>query len=322
MPDKLGAPDKYLDIYRWLRLVREFEARLSAMHHQGRIPGGVYSGLGQEAVSVGAVYGLRREDFVFPLHRDLGAFLVKGVPPNTLMAQILGKRDGLSGGRDSFLHGGKLDIGVFGGTSMLAATLPVACGVALRFQMKKEQSVVVAFFGEGASSRGDFHEALNFAGVRKLPVVFVCENNFYAFSTPQTVQMAIEDVADRAAGYGFKGHVCSGNDVFAVMRAVEAAVALARSGGGPTLVECKTYRISGHSEHDMAKYRTEEELLEWESRDPIQRYEVFLDKKGYDLKRVAEETGADVKATVDEAVKYAESSPDPEGPEAMECLWS
>ena len=314
--------EQELELYYYLRLVREFESRVSKMHHQGKVPGGVYSGLGQEALVVGSTYGLRKDDFIFPIHRDLGAFLVKGVDPKVLMAQILGKKAGMSGGRDSFLHAGFLELGVFGGTSMLASTLPVACGVALKFKMKGEDSVAVAFFGEGASSRGDFHEALNFAGVHKLPVVFICENNFYAFSTPQPLQMAIEDVADRAEGYGFKGHVCSGNDLFAVMHEVRPAVELARRGGGPTLIECKTYRYSGHSEHDVASYRTKEELLEWESRDPIYRYEFYLQKKGHDMPKLSEETGAKVRDIVEEAVKFAENSPDPEGPEAMDCIYA
>lgn len=302
--------------------MREFESRVSKMHHQGRVAGGVYSGLGQEAVTVGSVFDLKREDFVFPLHRDLGAFLVKGVDPKILMAQILGKKAGLSGGRDSFLHAGQLDIGVFGATSMLASSLPVACGVALKFKMRGEPNVAVAFFGEGSSSRGDFHEALNFAGVQSLPVVFICENNFYAFSTPQSMEMAVEDVADRAAGYGFKGHVCSGNDIFAVMHEVGPAVGRARRGEGPTLIECKTYRYSGHSEHDMAKYRTDDELLEWESRDPIQRFEYFLQKKGHDLAAVSKETGEKVAAIVDDAVKFAENAPEPDGAEAMDGLYA
>ena len=314
--------DQPLELYYLLRLVREFEDRLSKMHHQGRIPGGVYSGLGQEALVVGTTYGLRNEDFIFPLHRDLGSFLVKGVDPKILMAQILGKKTGLSGGRDSFLHAGQLDIGVIGSTSMLASSLPVACGVALKMKMRGEPNVCVAFFGEGAGSRGDFHEALNFAGVQKLPVIFVCENNYYAFSTPQPLQMAIEDVADRAAGYGFKGHVCSGNDLFAVMHTMRPAVELARRGGGPTLIECKTYRWSGHSEHDMASYRAKDELIEWEARDPIQRMEFYLEKKGYDIAEVTADTTARVKSVVDEAVKFAEASPDPEGPEAMDGLYA
>jgi len=314
--------ERDIELYYNLRLVREFEDRLSKMHHQGRIPGGVYSGLGQEALVVGSVYGLKKEDFIFPLHRDLGTFLVKGLDPGLLMAQILGKKTGLSGGRDSFLHAGSLTLGIYGATSMLASTLPVACGVALKFKMKGEPNVAMSFFGEGASSRGDFHEALNFAGVQKLPVVFICENNQYAFSTPQSAQMAIEDVADRAAGYGFKGHVCSGNDLFSVMQTVGRAVELARAGGGPSLIECKTYRYSGHSEHDKAAYRTQEELIEWESRDPIERYEFYLKKKGHDPDAVAADIGTKVKAVVDEAVRFAESQPDPDGPEAMDGLYA
>lgn len=314
--------ERELELYYNLLLVREFENRVSKMHHQGRVAGGVYSGLGQEAITVGSVYGLKREDFVFPLHRDLGAFLVKGVEPRVLMAQILGKKTGISGGRDSFLHAGQLELGVFGSTSMLASSLPVACGVALKFKMRNEPFVVVAFFGEGASSRGDFHEAMNFAGVHRLPIVFICENNFYAFSTPQSLEMAIEDVADRAEGYGFKGHVCSGNDLFAVMHEVRPAVEMARRGEGPTLIECKTYRYSGHSEHDVAAYRTKDELLEWESRDPIQRFEFYLQKKGHDVAAVTAEMRERVKRIVEEAVEFAEGSPDPEGPEAMDGLYA
>jgi pyruvate dehydrogenase E1 component alpha subunit len=314
--------ERELELYHYLRLVREFESRVSKMHHQGRVAGGVYSGLGQEAVVVGSVWGLKREDFILPLHRDLGAFLVKGVDPKLLMAQILGKRTGLSGGRDSFLHAGQLELGVIGSTSMLASSLPVACGVALKFKLRREPFVVVAFFGEGASSRGDFHEALNFAGVQKLPVVFVCENNFYAFSTPQSLEMAVEDVADRAEGYGFRGHVCSGNDLFAVMHEVRPAVEKARRGDGPTLIECKTYRWSGHSEHDTAAYRAKDELIEWESRDPIQRFEFYLQKKGHDVSAVSEEVGARVKRIVDEAVEFAQASPEPDGPEAMDGLYA
>ncbi|MDC4206395.1 MAG: thiamine pyrophosphate-dependent dehydrogenase E1 component subunit alpha [Candidatus Manganitrophus sp.] len=268
------------ELYFYLKLTREFEDRVSKLHRQGKILGGVYSGRGQEAIVVGVCYGLRREDFIAPIHRDMGAFLVKGVDPNRLMAQLFGKKTGLSKGKDSFLHAGDLERGVFGATSMLASTLPVATGAALKFRMKKESHVAVAFFGEGASSRGDFHEALNFAGIHKLPVLFVCENNFYAYSTPQNMQMAVEDVAIRAEGYGFKGAVCSGNDLHAVMKTAHAAVERARQGEGPTLIECKTYRYHGHSEHDQPFYRPQDELIEWESRDPIQRFEIYLEKKG------------------------------------------
>lgn len=310
------------ELYFYLKLTREFEDRVSKLHRQGKILGGVYSGKGQEAIVVGICYGLHREDFISPIHRDMGAFLVKGVDPKLLMAQLFGKKTGLSKGKDSFLHGGDLERGIFGATSMLASTLPVAAGAALKFKIKKEPHVAIAFFGEGASSRGDFHEALNFAGIHKLPVLFVCENNFYAYSTPQNLQMAVEDVALRAEGYGFKGAVCSGNDLHAVMKTAHAAIDRARQGEGPTLIECKTYRYHGHSEHDQPFYRPQEELIEWESRDPIQRFEIYLEKKGYHVDQMKAETERQVKEITDEAVRFAEESPWPDGKEAIEDLYA
>ena len=310
------------ELYYYLKLTREFEDRVSKLHRQGKILGGVYSGKGQEAIVVGVCYGLHREDFISPIHRDMGAFLVKGVDPKLLMAQLFGKKTGLSKGKDSFLHAGDLERGIFGATSMLASTLPVATGAALKFRMKKEPHVAIAFFGEGASSRGDFHEALNFAGIHKLPVIYVCENNFYAYSTPQSLQMAVEDVAFRAEGYGFKGAVCSGNDLHAVMKTAHAAIDRARQGEGPTLIECKTYRYHGHSEHDQPFYRPQEELIEWESRDPIQRFEIYLEKKGYNVDQMKEETEKQVKEITDEAVRFAEESPWPDGKEALEDLYA
>ena len=313
---------KERELYFWLRLIREFEDRISALDKQGKIQGGVYSGKGQEAVVVGVCHDLRPDDWIFPLHRDLGAFLVKGADPNRLMAQLFGRRDGFSKGKDSFLHGGDFSRCIFGATSMLGSTLPVAVGTAYKFKIKREDRVAIAFFGEGASSRGDVHEAMNFAGIYKLPVVFLCENNFYAYSTPNELQFAVEDVADRAVGYGFKGEVCAGNDLNEVMKAARKAIDRARGGEGPTFLECKTYRYHGHSEHDRATYRSEEELITWESRDPIERWEVYLGKRKYDIAAIREEVGRRVKKIVEDAVAFAEASPVPEGPEAMEDLYA
>lgn len=309
-------------LYYYMKLSREFEERISSMNKQGKITGGVYSGIGQEAIGVGMCYGLRKEDFVSPLHRDLSVFLVKGVEPKILLAQIMGKVAGLSKGKDSFLHAGEPALNLFGSTSMLASNLPVATGAALKFKMKGEDNIAVAFFGEGASSRGDFHEALNFAGIHKLPILYVCENNYYAYSTPQHLQMAIDDVAIRAEGYGFKGIIHSGNDLLAVRRVAKKAIARARNGEGPTLIELKTYRYHGHSEHDMALYREEDELLEWESRDPIVRYEMFLEKKGYEMESYRKEVSQRVKTALDEAVDFANNSPYPESESALEHLFA
>src|SRR6202171_6774252 len=217
-----------LQLYYWMKLIRGFEERVSRLHRQNKILGGVYSGAGQEAIVTGICAPVQEGDLVAPLHRDLGVFLMRGVDPGRLMAQLMGKEDGLSRGKDSLLHGGDLEHGVFGSTSMLGSSLPVAVGAALKYKIKKENHIAVSFFGEGAASRGDVHEAMNFAGVHKLAVVFVCENNGYAISVPQSHQMAIKNVADRAAGYGFPGVVVDGNDVLACYEVARQAVERAR----------------------------------------------------------------------------------------------
>jgi TPP-dependent pyruvate/acetoin dehydrogenase alpha subunit len=308
-------------MHYWLTFIRAFEERISILYRQGKVLGGVYSGMGQEAIVVGTCIDLKKEDFIFPLHRDIGANLVKGIEPKILMAQLLGKKTGLSKGKDSYLHAGDIDLGVIGSTSMLGSSLPVAAGVGLAFKLKKKDNVVIAFFGEGASNRGDFHEALNLAGVWKLPVIFVCENNFFAYSTPIEAQMAIEDVADRASSYGFSGVVCSGNDLMAVYKTAKKAIDKARAGEGPTLIECKTYRWHGHSEHDEASYRAEDEFLEWKSRDPIPRFELYLEELKILDKKLKESIDKDIREEIDQAVKFAEESPFPEGKETLDDIY-
>src|SRR6478736_5223939 len=304
------APEQQLEMFFWLKLIRAFDERLSILVRQGKVRSGVYTGIGQEAIIVGTCYGLRKEDFVCPLHRDLGSLLMKGVEPNVMMAQMFGKSTGLSKGRDSALHSGVSELGIFGNTSMLGANLPVADGLALTLKMEQTDNVVVAYFGEGASNVGDFHEALNFAGVQRLPIIFVCENNQYAYSVPLEKTMAIDDVAVRAEGYGFDGVAINGNDVLAVYQASLGAIARARKGDGPTLIECKTYRWHGHSEHDKAIYRTEEELAMWKSRDPIPTFTTYL--QGMEILTPDHVKHVDdlVKSTIDDAVDFAMDAPD------------
>ncbi|HTW89390.1 MAG TPA: thiamine pyrophosphate-dependent dehydrogenase E1 component subunit alpha [Candidatus Binataceae bacterium] len=310
-----------VQLYYWMKLIRAFEERVSRLHRQNKILGGVYSGAGQEAIVTGICAPLGEGDFVAPLHRDLGVFLMRGVDPGRLMAQLMAKEDGLSRGKDSFLHGGDMSHNVFGSTSMLGSSLPVAVGAALKFKIKREKHIAVAFFGEGAASRGDVHEAMNFAGVRKLPVLFVCENNRYAYSTPFEKQTAIENIADRAPAYGFRGHVCPGNDLLAVVGLAERVIDSVRAGGGPSIIECKTYRWRGHSEHDPALYRDQEELLEWESRDPIPQFEFYLAKRGHEVNRLRAEIDEKVNRTVQAAVDFAEQSPFPKSEEALEDIY-
>jgi TPP-dependent pyruvate/acetoin dehydrogenase alpha subunit len=316
------APDQLLEMFYWLKLIRAFDERLSILVRQGKVRSGVYTGIGQEAIVVGTVFGLRREDYVCPLHRDLGAFLMKGVEPGVMMSQMFGKATGLSKGRDSALHSGVSELGIFGSTSMLGSNLPVAAGLALTFKMERSDNVVVAYFGEGASNVGDFHEALNFAGVQHLPIVLICENNQYAYSVPIEKSMAIDDVADRAASYGFEGVAINGNDVLAVYQSTQGALARARSGQGPTLIECKTYRWHGHSEHDKAFYRTDDELAMWKSRDPITTFTTYL--RGSDIltDEKLHEIEARVQKTIDDAVEFAVNAPDPQPEDAVTDLYA
>ncbi len=318
---KLGH-DQLLEMFYWLKLIRAFDERLSTLVKQGKVRSGVYTGIGQEAIIVGTGYGLRKDDWICPLHRDLGAFLMKGVSARTMMSQMFAKTTGLSKGRDSALHSGVTELGIFGNTSMLGANLPVAAGLGLTFKMEKTDNVVIAYFGEGASNVGDFHEALNIAGVQRLPIIFICENNQYAYSVPLEKSMAIDDVADRAESYGFDGVAINGNDVLAVYQATQGALARARKGEGPTLIECKTYRWHGHSEHDKAFYRTKEELAMWKSRDPIPTFASYLTG----LHELSDEGVADiearVKATIDDAVEFAANAPDPDPSDAATDLYA
>jgi acetoin:2,6-dichlorophenolindophenol oxidoreductase subunit alpha len=303
--------EQLLEMFYWLKLIRAFDERLSILVRQGKVRSGVYTGIGQEAIIVGTCYGLRREDYICPLHRDLGSFLMKGVEAKTMMAQMFGKTTGLSKGRDSALHSGVPELGIFGNTSMLGANLPVAAGLAFTYKMEKTDNVVVAYFGEGASNVGDFHEALNFAGVHQLPILFICENNQYAYSVPIEKSMAIDDVADRAESYGFDGVAINGNDVLAVYQTAQGALARARSGGGPTLIECKTYRWHGHSEHDKAFYRSDEELAMWKSRDPIPTFTTYLRSRHLLDDDNLKEIEGQVTAVIDRAVDAAVNAADP-----------
>jgi len=314
--------EQLLEMFYWLKLIRAFDLRLSTLVKQGKVRSGVYTGIGQEAIIVGTGYGLRKEDFICPLHRDLGAFLMKGVDARTMMSQMFAKTTGLSKGRDSALHSGVNEIGIFGNTSMLGANLPVAAGLGYTFKMEKSDNVVIAYFGEGASNVGDFHEALNFAGVQQLPIVFICENNQYAYSVPLEKTMAIDDVAIRAEGYGFDGVAINGNDVLAVYQATQGALARARGGDGPTLIECKTYRWHGHSEHDKAFYRTDEELAMWKSRDPIPTFTTYLRARHVLDDQQLKEIESKVEATTEDAVQFASSAPDPVPEDATSDLYA
>lgn len=314
--------DDLLQMYDYLRLTRALEERITALYRQGRIMGGVYTSYGMEAIAVGYASALERDDIIAPFHRDMGAFLIRGFTPGEVLAQYLGKRTGPTKGKDGNVHMGDLKRGVFGFVSHLADNLPVATGAALAFKIRGESRVVFAGTGDGGTSRGDFHEAMNLASVRKLPVVFFCNNNQYAYSTPLSLQMAIPNVVDRAKAYGMPGEIVDGNDVAEVYLAAKQAIAKARAGEGPTFLEFKTMRMHGHSEHDPAKYVPRELLEEWTKKDPILKAEQQLKQLGYVEEAYFAEVAERVKNEVEAGVEFAEQSPLPEGPEVLEGVFA
>jgi len=314
--------DDLLQMYDYLRLTRALEERITALYRQGRIMGGVYTSYGMEAIAVGYASALERGDIIAPFHRDMGAFLIRGFTPGEVLAQYLGKRTGPTKGKDGNVHMGDLKRGVFGFVSHLADNLPVATGAALAFKIRGESRVVFAGTGDGGTSRGDFHEAMNLASVRKLPIVFFCNNNQYAYSTPLSLQMAIPNVVDRAKAYGMPGEIVDGNDVAEVYLAAKQAIAKARAGEGPTFLEFKTMRMHGHSEHDPAKYVPRELLEEWTKKDPILKAEQQLKQLGYVEEAYFYEVAERVKNEVEAGVEFAEQSPLPEGPEVLEGVFA
>jgi len=302
----------------YMMLTRELEDRIERkLYRQGKILGGVYVGRGQEAISVGSSILCRAADAICPSHRDMAAFLIRGMKPHRIIAQYMGRRDGYTRGKDGNMHMGDLKQSVISFVSMLGDNVPVAAGVGLAFKMRREDRVVLCYFGDGATSRGDWHEGLNLASVQKLPVIFICNNNQYAYSTPLNHQMAVENVADRAVAYAMPGEVLDGNDVLAVYETTRAAIDRARAGMGPTLVECRTFRMTGHSAHDDAGYVPKELFDEWEKKDPIPRYQKVLIQEEIVTRDDIEQMQKQIVAEIDQAVEWAEKSPYPD-PE--ECL--
>jgi pyruvate dehydrogenase E1 component alpha subunit len=322
MPVENVTPTELLRIYYYLKLTRGLEQRVIILYRQGKIVGGVYISAGEEAIAVGSASALEAGDVIAPTHRDLGANLMQGITPKEYMAQYLARQTGLTHGRDGNVHYGDITRGVIGFISPMADLLPVAAGVGLAFKLRRERRVVAAFFGDGASSRGDFHEALNLAAVMKLPVIFICHNNQFAYSTPLDRQMAVEHVADRAKGYGMPGVTIDGNDVLAVRSAVAVAVTRARQGEGPTLVEAKTMRMRGHAEHDDASYVPASMLEEWRKRDPIDRLQAYLRERQILDDIIAGEIDKRVSNEIEEAVAFAEASPFPDGKDLLDGVYA
>jgi 2-oxoisovalerate dehydrogenase E1 component len=298
-------------LYRKLLLPRLLEEKMLRLLRQGRLSKW-FSGIGQEAIAVGVAAGLRDGDVVLPLHRNLGVFTTRNVDLDRLLCQLLGREGGFTSGRDRSFHFGTLEHGIVGMISHLGAMLPVACGLALAGRLSGSDRVAAVFSGDGGTSEGDFHEALNLAAVWRLPVLFVVENNGWGMSTPTVEQYACTDLADRAAGYGMPGVVVDGNDVLAVLTAVGEAADRARRGEGPTLLECKTYRMRGHEETSGTDYVPPEELARWAELDPLLRFEAVLDDRGVVPAAERAALRVEIAADVDRRVEEALAAPEPD----------
>ncbi len=307
------TPAQRVELYYWMRLTRSFDEAMLAFWKQGRGIGGTFSQRGHEAISVGTAFALQPDDLIAPMHRDLGAYLLRGLTPRRIFANLLGRAEGVTAGRDANLHGmGDLNLNLIGFISHLTHSLGAAVGAAMAFTYRNEARVAMSFVGDGSTSLGLFHEAINLAAVQNAPLVVIVENNQYAYSTPLSQQMRIENLADRAAGYGIPGVVVDGNDVEAVYTVALEAVERARAGGGPTLIEAKTMRMLGHAIHDGAEYVPAELLAAWEARDPLRLWQAALLAAGHaDADELAE---LDHRCAVEvtDAIDWAEAAPLPD----------
>jgi pyruvate dehydrogenase E1 component alpha subunit len=304
-------------LLRAMLMMRGIEERAMTLYRQGKVPGSFYDGFGQEAVSAGAAWAMAPEDRLCILHRDLAAHVIRGVTPARIFAQYMGREGGVTGGREGNVHFGDRNLGCVGMVSMLPDMMVVATGLAMAFKMRNQPRCAITWFGDGSTSRGDFHEAMNWAGVQKLPVIFVLENNQYAYSTPLDQQFAVSPV-ERAAGYGFPGVKVDGNDPEAMFEATREARERAISGGGPTLLEALTMRMHGHAAHDDMKYVPVEKVEEWRAKDPIDRQVKRAVELGVDVEALRAEVKAEIEAGVEEAL----AMPMPDGDTATDRLFA
>jgi len=316
------AEEKLVEMYRKMLEIRFFEEKVFELYAQNLIPGTIHLYAGEEAVAVGVCSNLREVDYVTSTHRGHGHCIAKGADLKRTMAEILGKSAGYCKGKGGSMHIADFTIGMLGATAVVGAGLPIAVGAGLSITLRKTDQVVACFFGEGASNQGTFHESMNMASVWKLPVIFVCENNLYAMGTRQSRVMNIENIADRAMAYGIPGVVIDGNDVLTVYEATQKAVERARKGEGPSLLECKTYRLRGHSRVDPARYRPKAEVEEWLSKDPIKRFEERLMQTKVLTEAEIQQIERGVSAKIEEAVKFAMESPYPVPGEALDDVYA
>ncbi|HWR13891.1 MAG TPA: thiamine pyrophosphate-dependent dehydrogenase E1 component subunit alpha [Terriglobales bacterium] len=309
-------------LYSYMLKCRTVEERIRILFRQGRFAGNYFAAVGQEATQVGVTMDLLPEDTIAPSHRNFITHIMKGTPLPQLLAQIYGRKTSPDQGRSAPAHCGYAPLNIITPASTIAAQLNIGTGIALAYKMRQQRNVVVALSGEGSTSLGFWHEAVNFAGLHKLPMVIVVENNGWAESVPVTLQTAVTDISEKAKAYGIPGVTVDGNDVVEVYQAARTAITRAREGQGPTLLECKTYRWYGHSEIDPAKYREPREVQEWKGRDPIPRMERFLEEQGIWTNDWKQNLLKEFEAEIEQAIAFAEASPFPEPEEALDHVYS
>ena len=321
VPARRPAAERLTDAFAGMVLIRRYEEHLYQLFLQGIVPGTLHQCQGQEAVAVGVCSALRRDDLVYSTHRPVGHLIAKGASLNAITAEIWGKATGCVGGKGGQMHLADFSVGAMVSNAIVGANIPIATGSAMAFRLLGLDTVAVSFFGDGASNIGAFHEGLNLAAVQNAPVVFVCENNLYAASTHISHTARITDISLRAAAYGMPGVTVDGMDVEAVFRAAATAVARARAGKGPTLIEAKTYRYRGHSRGDPGGYRGKTEHAEWSARDPIERLRARLvDELGVRPELLAT-LEMEAQAKVEAAVEFALASPEPDPASASQHVF-
>lgn len=316
------AREKALGMYRKMYEIRKYEESIYYLFLEGIMPGTIHQSTGEEACAVGMLYDLTKDDWMASTHRPAGHDIAKGISLKAMMCEMFGAAEGCCGGKGGAMHTGDISLGVIPANAIVGGNLPIAAGVGLAFKMQAKPNVVVCFFGDGASNEGSFHETMNAAGLWKLPVIFVCENNGYSANTSISLTCLLKNVAaDRAAVYGIPSEVVDGNDVLAVNEAASRAVARARAGEGPTILELKTYRHGGHSRNDSCGYRPKDEEKFWiGDRDPIKLFRARLLSEGFsDTELAALEK--EVEAEIDAAVEYAKAAPMPGLETALENVF-
>lgn len=313
-----------LQFYRTMLRIRRFEEKLIELKARLAIPGLLHLYIGEEAVATGMCAALRQDDYITSTHRGHGHCIAKGGDISRMMAELYGRNTGYCHGKGGSMHIANFNLGILGANGIVSAGMPIAGGAALSIKMRRMDQVVVCFFGDGGANQGVFHESLNMASLWKLPVIYVCENNQYAISVAQSRSSLIQDIYLRKDAYGMRGCMVDGNDVMAVYEAAQEAIALARRGEGPILMECKTYRWRGHYEGEGDRthaYRTNEEIEEWMKKCPIERVRRKLLEEGLSGKDDFEKIEIDIQKEIEEAIQFAESSPFPDPKDALTGLY-